>query len=126
MVIPAGIEQKGWMDFANLLHQELITEQPPPTMKNSFAKFSWEGKKNTRPQPKTEEEYLPLDCKPCKEEIRRIDWSEVIVVTKRDFHDHWGRILTILKEQLNEVLAISPFQPDKAFLKCPSNELAAW
>lgn len=60
----------------------------------------------------------------CREEVRKIDWNEVIVITKRDFHDDWGRILDILQQQLETTLVINPFQPDKALLKCPSMELA--
>lgn len=62
--------------------------------------------------------------KGCKEEVKSIDWEQVIVITKRDFHDDWGRILEILQQQVEEPFIINPFQPDKALLKCPSKELA--
>ncbi|MDO7987390.1 DUF4283 domain-containing protein [Sweet potato little leaf phytoplasma] len=45
------------------------------------------------------------------------------MVTKRDLHDDWGRILDIMQRQLDAPLIINPFHPDKALLKCPSEEL---
>lgn len=52
------------------------------------------------------------------------DWVQVLVLTRRDFHDDWGRILVAMESQLETKLIINSFQPDKAILKCPNEELA--
>ncbi|XP_022149859.1 uncharacterized protein LOC111018186 [Momordica charantia] len=58
------------------------------------------------------------------EEVRRLNWEETIVITRRDFHDDWSRILSYVKEQTESSYIINPFQADKALMKCPSKDLA--
>lgn len=71
-----------------------------------------------------QEKTRTMDLKTCKEEVKKTDWSDVIMITKRDFHDDWGRILEILQQQLGDTFIINPFPPDKVLLKCPSKNLA--
>lgn len=44
-----------------------------------------------------------------KMEVRVINWDETIVVTRRDFHEDWGRILNILQEYTQHSYIINPF-----------------
>lgn len=61
-----------------------------------------------------EEENIEIDLKMSKEEVRKIEWNEVIVLTKSDFHEDWGRILGIFQLVLMETFVGTPHQPDKA------------
>lgn len=43
------------------------------------------------------------------EEVRSLNWEETIVITGRDFHDDWSRILNFVKKQTECSFIINPF-----------------
>lgn len=135
LVVPAGEEFRGWRDFADLLreflncpegenHKQISQKVKEGTSYAEIVRTHSNSSNKDMFIKEKENENLCLEQKTYQSEVREIDWKEVIVITKRDFHDDWGRILEILQEQVREPFIINPFQPNKALLKCPSRDMA--
>lgn len=146
LVVPAGTNFSGWKSFSELIKDflngkdekaEIVNMDYPKKRREEGKTFADIVKNKPLDRPLVqvdshcihkEERFLERmeqsAFKSCKDEVRKIKWSEVLVVTKRDLHDDWGRILDIMQQQLDAPLVINPFHPDKALLKCPSEELA--
>lgn len=44
------------------------------------------------------------------------DWNRVIVLTRRNFHDDWDKIVDRLREQTESEVQLKPFHAEKALL----------
>lgn len=80
--------------------------------------------RSLKDRPKRWETKIKTQEPAVSQEVRALNWKETIVITRRDFHDDWGRILEAIKQQTEESFIINPFQPDKALLRCPTEEIA--
>lgn len=148
LVIPSDDDCKGWRNFRMLILDFLngknkmpsssnskVSSMPPPS--SSVVCFARENcsfadivKANAKQQ---EDTPLELEKEVRKGFIQRkgaggldvmpLNWDDTIVITRRDFHDDWNRILSVVKEQTESSFIINPFQADKALLKCPSREM---
>lgn len=128
IVAPASENSRGWESFRETIiaalngegEQERKKRTPAAEVRKgaSFADVV-KGSSQTAGSSK-----LMAQDPAAHQEVREINWKETIVITRRDFHDDWGRILEAIKWQMEENFIINSFQADNALLKCSSEELA--
>ena len=141
IVVPAGIDLKGWEQFRRLLLDFLNAEyepRAPHSEKKIIPKppFGTRSKNHSQPRhplrssihgkfPSVMPSHNDEEGKSKGEKrIRKICWEDTLVVTKRDFHDDWQRILEVLQAQIQNTFIINMFHADKALLKCPDQTIA--
>ena len=136
IVVPAGIDLRGWERFRHLL-LDFFNADDEPKAPNSEKKTIQKPPFGTRlenqsqpPHPLQSSQYgksprvMPSHSdeegsSKGEKRVRKICWEDTLVVTKRDFHNDWQRILEVLQAQIQNTFIINPFHTDKALLKCP-------
>lgn len=135
LVVPSSIDLNRWEHFKrlllNFLNGEDETRAPfsrrekfkslpkNPTRKNIFSLFLFCGFLNLKSFQARHFVTSMRRVETGEKRVRKICWEDTLIVTKRDFHVDWSRILEALQVQTQCSFIINSFHPDNALLKCP-------
>ena len=131
IVVPAGVDLKGWESFRRLLKDFLNDEVDSRAFHSEIGSRMESHYQLRHPLRISNHGGYPRITLSQEEgrskgekRVRKICWEDTLVVTKRDFHDDWQRILDVLQNQTQKTFIINPFHADKALLKCPDQTIA--
>ncbi|KAM7532413.1 hypothetical protein LguiB_035823 [Lonicera macranthoides] len=133
---PGGAKGEGWLCIVEELHH-ILYDLPVHQRENHWrirrtvqnsGTHSVQAKATIRENSNREKEIEPGKVNSKRSygvrEPTSDDWGHIVVCTRENLWDNWGDIQNSLSNFINNLVKLTPFQPDKALFYCEDEELA--